>query len=85
MQLHLKKSKTINMKKLIFIIAAMLVVGCKQMSREEMELNSIPIDAGPNVDIQVIGGCEYVVFKNGYAGGITHKGNCKFCEQRKIR
>jgi len=27
--------------------------------------------------------CEYIVFREWYKGGITHKGNCKFCETRK--
>ena len=35
----------------------------------------------------VVDSCEYVVYREsfgrGAAGGITHKGNCKFCEQRK--
>jgi hypothetical protein len=24
-----------------------------------------------------VDGCEYVFYKAGYAGGLTHKGNCK--------
>lgn len=26
--------------------------------------------------------CEYVIYYGTQKGGITHKGNCKFCKQR---
>lgn len=32
--------------------------------------------------IEVIDSCEYVVYRDGYAGGVTHHGNCKYCRER---
>jgi starvation-inducible outer membrane lipoprotein len=74
------------MKKLILIaLAAVVMAGC----------NAIPDDIkgsptfDPNTDysdwvtVVYIDGCEY--YKNSVRGGyvFTHKGNCKFCEQRR--
>lgn len=28
-------------------------------------------------EVQTIEGCEYIVTKNSYGNGLTHKGNCK--------
>lgn len=34
-------------------------------------------------EVVEIEGCEYVVYDGFEAGGITHKGNCKYCEQKR--
>ena len=28
-------------------------------------------------EVQIIEGCEYIVTRNSYGNGLTHKGNCK--------
>lgn len=28
--------------------------------------------------------CEYLIGTQGYGGYLTHKGNCKYCEERSI-
>ena len=32
---------------------------------------------------EIIDSCEYLVRHEGYAGYMAHKGNCKFCEERR--
>ena len=40
-------------------------------------------------DVMDIDSCEYIVYRsNAYRStivGITHKGNCKFCEERRYK
>ena len=38
-----------------------------------------------NSGVCVIDSCEYVYISSGYQGFLAHKGNCKYCEQRRKR
>ena len=40
-------------------------------------------DAGDNYYIITIDSCEYLIKTKPYYSYFTHKGNCKYCEQRK--
>jgi hypothetical protein len=64
----------------LFIFA---LTSCGDMSQERINEQKI-YRAGDGFEILVIDSCEYVWCKNGYAGGLTHKGNCKFCAQRQL-
>jgi len=46
--------------------------------------NATRIDCGYLYEFQY-DSCEYVFVKFGYGGGLTHKENCKFCKERKIK
>lgn len=41
--------------------------------------------AGHDVHVIVIDSCEYLVVGGGVRESLTHKGNCKFCEERRRR
>lgn len=59
--------------KTLILLLTLLVVGCESQQRGNVT------EAGLIGEIWTVEheGCEYVVYKSGYAGGITHKGNCK--------
>lgn len=92
--------KTKNILFLILIIFVLSLVGCEptRESTERYETNYPVIGKiiqnnhngsdSVYVDIRVfvIDSCEYIgrVY-GGSVGILTHKGNCKFCEERKKR
>ena len=43
------------------------------------------ISMAANDGVVVIDSCEYVYITSGYKGYLAHKGNCKYCEQRRKR
>lgn len=72
------------MKKIILLaLAALMMVGCEHKTNAEIEetkrLNGL--------NVVVIDSCEYLMMKNddgfcGY-GYFAHKGNCRFCAERR--
>ena len=40
---------------------------------------------GQSIHVIVIDSCEYLVVSGGIRESLTHKGNCKFCEERHKR
>ena len=40
---------------------------------------------GTGISVLTIDSCEYVWVKRGYSGGLSHKGNCKFCAERSSK
>lgn len=66
------------MRRLLFVIVAMMLcVSCAPKNED----GSIRLDSKNANDphVVVIDSCEYI--KWGY--GLTHKGNCKFCAERR--
>ena len=66
------------MKKIIFIaLAALMMVGCVEKDSN----GHIAINTGNsnNPNISIIDSCEYV----GWSYGLAHKGNCRFCAERR--
>ena len=62
------------MKKIILLaLAALMMVGCVE-HYEETKINS-------DYSVRVIDSCEYILL-NG-VGIKTHKGNCRFCKERR--
>ena len=60
------------MKKIILLaLSALMMVGC--LSKRDG--NDIPYD------VHVIDSCEYI--DGGHIYGIGHKGNCRFCKERR--
>ena len=62
------------MKKIVLVaLTALLLAGCAE--RDKSYDNYMPV----GYHVVVINGCEYI--EETY--GLAHKGNCKYCEQRR--
>ena len=61
----------------IFIIVILGVEKCQDDNSDYQTKDN----RGYNVE--VIDSCEYLVRHSGYSGYMAHKGNCKFCEERR--
>ena len=68
------------MKKLILLaLAALMVVGCKNIKNGD---GTYRVAIPPRT--YIIDSCEYIGFVGyGAADIIAHKGNCKFCAERR--
>lgn len=65
------------MKKLLLLaLTAMMMVGCDQ----QQLANDITKD---DFGVCVYDSCEYLIAAHGYKGFLAHKGNCKFCTERR--
>ena len=65
------------MKKIILLaLAALMMVGCNQ----QQLANDITKD---DFGVCVYDSCEYLIAAHGYKGFLAHKGNCKFCAERR--
>ena len=65
------------MKKLLLLaFAAMMMVGCDQ----QQYANDMTKD---DFGVCVYDSCEYLIAAHGYKGFLAHKGNCKFCAERR--
>ena len=65
------------MKKLLLLtLAAIIMVGCDQ---QQLANNITKDDFG----VCVYDSCEYLIAAHGYKGFLAHKGNCKFCAERR--
>lgn len=79
------EKKIYNTSIVVCIISALLVVltGCEQTRKNETVVDS----QGTVWEVIEIDSCEYIymhsAFGNGHAGFLSHKGNCKYCEQRR--
>ena len=65
------------MKKIILLaLVALMMVGCAEKSTQPIELHEM--------NTYIIDSCEYVGRGIGSQAGIlAHKGNCKFCAERR--
>lgn len=69
------------MKKILFI--SLLLFSCENDNVERLETDySINTRADSKVKILTIDSCEYLFFWDGNASGLTHKGNCSYCQKR---
>lgn len=84
-----KIDRKLNYALCVFLMA-FVFFGCEQLehSKQKDPKKNVKLEVMNDSDFEilVIDSCEYVVFarKNGYAGfgGICHKQNCVFCEER---
>ncbi len=83
------------MKKLLLLIALVVVWSCNEPLPEKVDPSkyvSVKPYNNPSFKVVTIDSCEYILYEGqrstDYAGawtsGLTHKGNCKYCQQRKI-
>lgn len=64
------------MKKIILLaVAVLMMVGCNYTRTDHTTSD------GKRVGI--IDSCEYIIYSNGYGQHYTHKGNCRFCAERR--
>ena len=67
------------MKKIILLtLTALMVVGCDQQKIADCITKK---DFG----VCIYDSCEYLIGAHGYKGFFAHKGNCKFCAERRKR
>lgn len=82
--IHKKKKVTMkHWKYLIAGIIAGIIIGvlCScNVTRARWTQENID---GTTFDVAVIDSCEYLIGNAGYNGYMAHKGNCKYCEQRR--
>ena len=65
------------MKKLILLaLAAVMMTGCEETKEPNRIDRKVDVY---NVDAFEVDSCEYITLGH----GIAHKGNCKYCEQRR--
>ena len=65
------------MKKIILLaLTALMMVGCVEKSTQPIELHTL--------NTYIVDSCEYVGKGIGsYSGILAHKGNCRFCAERR--
>ena len=68
-------------KSITFIIALLTLTACIG-TRKTKTIDNV---SGTAFDVIEIDSCEYIIGTAGYMGYMAHKGNCKYCEQRKKR
>lgn len=70
--------------KIKFLLALLVLSSCLQTNEtnKKTETRNSYFDYGTTTIEH--DGCEYVIWSATEKGGITHKGNCKYCEQRKL-
>lgn len=81
------KNKILNYKATLtytsLLLIAVIFYSCgTESNNQQNKVEAIRVDANWGVQILTVDSCEYVWRKNGYAAGLTHKGNCKYCVER---
>lgn len=71
------------MRKLGLVLASLMLFSCYENEQEEQEI----MENWKDYAVIVIDSCEYIVKSSvsGYQGFgyMAHKGNCKFCKERR--
>ena len=85
--MNLKTKTSINDCIISFLLlTTLLFIGCDPIDNGKRKVEAIGLNGysvtNSGVQILIIDGCEYIWCKNGYGAGLTHKGNCQFCEER---
>ena len=62
------------MKKILLALTALMMVGCGTDERDKYKVSD-------DYFIVEIDSCEYVRYNPAY--GFQHKGNCRFCKERR--
>lgn len=64
------------MKKIILLVlAALVMVGCDYTPTEYTTRDG--------KRVVFIDSCEYIKYSSGYGAHYSHKGNCRFCKERR--
>lgn len=72
---------------MIFAFLVFILTGCTTRQEFPNEVINTTVSSAPVVNMSnyrikvvVLDGCEYLMYDNRM---VVHKGNCKFCEQRR--
>ena len=69
--------------KYVITFAIVLMIGCT----DGIDADKVDHSSGKNYSTVVVDSCEYIEFDDGIFDqrvySITHKGNCKYCIERK--
>lgn len=68
-------------KAILIIIAALMLTACSEI-RKTKTIDNV---SGTAFDVIEVDSCEYIIGSAGYKGYMAHKGNCKYCEQRRTK
>ena len=71
-----EKGNSFGWRKGMLLLAALMMAGCDQ---QEIANGLTEDDFG----VFVYDSCEYIVAFHGYKGFLAHKGNCRFCKERR--
>ena len=64
---------------MLLALTTLIMVGCKNIKNDD---NTCRLAISPKT--YIIDSCEYIGFVGyGYADIIAHKGNCRFCKERR--
>ena len=65
------------MKKIILLaLTALIMVGCERVMETDYHTKE-------GFRVCIIDSCEYIHMSNGNRAYYTHKGNCRFCKERR--
>ena len=64
------------------LLVAVIFCGCGNVDSNRVQKETLESEFGAGISVMTIDSCEYVWVKRGYGGGLSHKGNCKFCAER---
>jgi len=67
------------MKTFLIIVAVLMLAACDRI----IKTRTVESIGGTTFDVIEVDSCEYLVATRGYQGYMAHKGNCKYCEQRR--
>jgi hypothetical protein len=65
------------MKKILLALTALMIVGCDD------EYVKTEYYTSEGLRVSVIDSCEYIHYSCGWGPEYTHKGNCRFCKERR--
>ena len=68
-------------KAILFLIALLTLTACNE-TRKTKTIDNV---SGTAFDVIEVDSCEYIIGSAGYKGYMAHKGNCKYCEQRRTK
>lgn len=64
------------MKKIILLaFVTLMMAGCNYTETDHT--------TSDGKEVCIIDSCEYIKYSNGYGPHYTHKGNCRFCAERR--
>lgn len=64
------------MKKLLLLALPLMIVGCERIMETDYHTKE-------GFRVCIIDSCEYIHMSNGNGAYYTHKGNCRFCKERR--
>lgn len=74
------------MKYLFIALLVIMVCGCGHKETKITEEHKLELKDDPNSAYTIrefeYDGCQYIAFGAGSGLTVTHKGNCKYCQQR---